>query len=321
MKISIALATFNGSHYLRDQLISFITQTQLPDEVIVCDDKSTDDTHEILKWFQNKAPFAVRIFHNTTQIGCTRNFENALARCSGDLIFLSDQDDVWFPTKVEQVSSRFKELNGVHVLINDAEYADSELNPLGSTVLRRLTRLHNNKASHIQGASTAITSAFKDFILPFPVDNCPQYDVYIHRWANLLSVKEVIINPLQYWRIHETNTSSTIFSRVKQVGFLEILSIYRGVSTVKTYHSKSLAFKSMIALLDAKNNELRQLCTLSTIQAAKHLLEEYVIALSLRAQIASSSGLSRRYLAIRLLFLGHYKHFYGFKSFLKDFIL
>ncbi|HIE59179.1 MAG TPA: glycosyltransferase, partial [Hydrogenothermaceae bacterium] len=94
MRISIALATYNGDTYLQDQLNSYIAQERLPDEMVVCDDVSKDETVAILEAFQKVAPFEVQIIKNETNLGYTKNFEKALSLCSGDIVFFSDQDDV-----------------------------------------------------------------------------------------------------------------------------------------------------------------------------------------------------------------------------------
>ena len=108
MRISIAMTTYNGSKYLKEQLDSFTKQTHLPDELVVTDDGSSDDTLEILENFAKKASFEVLIFRNNTNLGYAMNFGHAIGLCTGDLIFLSDQDDIWFPEKIETVS-RFVE--------------------------------------------------------------------------------------------------------------------------------------------------------------------------------------------------------------------
>lgn len=100
MKISIAMATYNGAKYLQEQLDSFVTQTRQPDELVVCDDGSSDATVEILRHFAAGAPFAVEIHENEVNLSHAKNFEKALSLCGGDVIFFSDQDEVWFPEKV-----------------------------------------------------------------------------------------------------------------------------------------------------------------------------------------------------------------------------
>jgi len=98
--LSIALATYNGERYIGEQLDSILRQTRLPDELVVFDDASVDATQAIVLDFARHAPFPVRFQVNSVRLGSTRNFEMAIRACGGDIIFLCDQDDVWYPDKI-----------------------------------------------------------------------------------------------------------------------------------------------------------------------------------------------------------------------------
>jgi glycosyltransferase involved in cell wall biosynthesis len=93
--LSIAMCTYNGEAYIAEQLESFVKQTYLPSELVVCDDRSQDGTIPIVQDFARTAPFPVRIQVNQATLGVRKNFERAITLCTGDLIALSDQDDVW----------------------------------------------------------------------------------------------------------------------------------------------------------------------------------------------------------------------------------
>ena len=84
-RISIALCTYNGASFLEAQLESYQTQTRLPDELIACDDGSTDATGDILAAFARRARFPMRVHANPARLGATKNFEQAIGLCSGDL--------------------------------------------------------------------------------------------------------------------------------------------------------------------------------------------------------------------------------------------
>jgi glycosyltransferase involved in cell wall biosynthesis len=105
MNISIAMCTYNGARYLQQQLDSIALQTVAPGELIICDDGSTDSTLHIVGDFAKTAPFPVRLHKNSRNLGYSKNFEEAIGRCSGDLIALSDQDDLWHPQKLATLSS------------------------------------------------------------------------------------------------------------------------------------------------------------------------------------------------------------------------
>ncbi|MFT5276204.1 MAG: glycosyltransferase involved in cell wall biosynthesis, partial [Saprospiraceae bacterium] len=133
MKISIALTTYNGAAYLQAQLNSYLVQERLPDELVVCDDVSTDETVTILEAFKKTAPFQVRVIINELNLGFTKNFEKALLNCSGDLVFLSDQDDVWYPEKILVVVKAFLQNPDKYLLIHDGDLVDENLVSHGAT--------------------------------------------------------------------------------------------------------------------------------------------------------------------------------------------
>src|SRR5215470_8302349 len=105
--ISVAMCTYNGARFLAEQLGSLAAQSRLPDELVVCDDGSTDESAEIVKDFARHAPFPVRLEVNEENLGATKNFEKAIGLCRGEVIALSDQDDVWYPKKLELHESVF----------------------------------------------------------------------------------------------------------------------------------------------------------------------------------------------------------------------
>ena len=104
IKISIAMATYNGSRFLREQLDSLENQNIRPFELIVVDDGSTDNTVEILNEFRRKSGFTCKIYPNKDRLGCSLNFIKAISLCSGQWIALCDQDDYWFPEKLAKLT-------------------------------------------------------------------------------------------------------------------------------------------------------------------------------------------------------------------------
>ncbi|CCH56973.1 glycosyl transferase family 2 [Fibrisoma limi BUZ 3] len=98
--VSIALATYNGAAYLKEQLDSLLAQSYPIKEIIVCDDRSTDDTVKILYTYNDRLP--LKIYVNSQSLGVTENFKKAVSLCTGDYIALCDQDDVWRSDKIEK---------------------------------------------------------------------------------------------------------------------------------------------------------------------------------------------------------------------------
>ena len=98
--ISIALTTYNGEKFLKEQLDSILNQTYSDYELVVCDDCSTDSTRQILKEYEKKDK-RINVFLNNNNLGFKNNFEKAISLCTGEYIALSDQDDIWDEKKLE----------------------------------------------------------------------------------------------------------------------------------------------------------------------------------------------------------------------------
>jgi hypothetical protein len=117
MRISVALATWNGERFLQAQLDSLLIQTHPPDEVVISDDGSTDRTCVILEKFRLVAPFEVIVRVNRNPLGYAENFLQAAAMCSGDFVAFCDQDDVWHPSKLACCSDLLR-TSGAMLLIH-----------------------------------------------------------------------------------------------------------------------------------------------------------------------------------------------------------
>jgi len=146
--ISIALCTYNGGTYLTEQLESIAGQTLPPDEVVVCDDGSTDDTLEVIEAFSGWAAFPVRLYRNPVRLGAIANYSRAVGLCRGDYVSLCDQDDRWYPDKLEltmKCMSRAEESHGKETALlvhSDLQVVDEN----GKTVsgsLMALQKIHH----------------------------------------------------------------------------------------------------------------------------------------------------------------------------------
>jgi glycosyltransferase involved in cell wall biosynthesis len=181
-RVSVALCTYNGSRYLKEQLDSIAAQTHRPYELVACDDGSTDDTLAQLKAFAAATPFPVRVVVNETTLGSTKNFEQAVRLCGGDLIALADQDDVWRPDKLERIGARLSADPDVGAVFTDADVVDESLRSsgcrlwetegFGEELQRKMAMgrgfdvlLRRNVAT---GATMVFRSRFRDLVLPIP---------------------------------------------------------------------------------------------------------------------------------------------------------
>ena len=202
--VSIALCTYNGEAYLREQLESIVNQSYSQLELIAIDDCSTDNTLSILKEYEANYPF-IQVFKNPENLGYIRNFEKALRLCSGEFIALSDQDDIWDLHKIEK---QIKAIGNHLMIYHDSEFIDENgqlLNKKMSDIMN-LYRGDQPEAflffNCISGHSVFMKKALRDELLPFP-------NAYYHDWwmgyvaTNLGSI-DCIDEPLVKYRQHQT---------------------------------------------------------------------------------------------------------------------
>ncbi|UOU99038.1 glycosyltransferase [Chryseobacterium daecheongense] len=126
MKVSVALCTYNGEKYLSGQLDSIIDQTIQPNEIIICDDRSTDKTIEILSEYQAKYPEIFKVFVNEDNLGFVKNFEKAVYLCSHEIIIISDQDDIWEKDKISETIHFFENNSKFDGVFHDLKLMDEE---------------------------------------------------------------------------------------------------------------------------------------------------------------------------------------------------
>ena len=122
MKISVCIATYNGEKYIKEQLSSILSQLEENDEVIISDDSSTDNTIQIVENFKDKR---IRIFREQKFKSPIYNFENAISKATGDIIFLSDQDDIWHKAKVHKIK-QYLSNEDITCIVTNASIIDEE---------------------------------------------------------------------------------------------------------------------------------------------------------------------------------------------------
>jgi glycosyltransferase involved in cell wall biosynthesis len=130
VSVSVAMATYNGARYIREQLDDLAAQTHLPAELVVCDDGSSDDTIAIVEEFAASASFPVHIHRNPERLGYRANFMKAAASCTSDLIAFCDQDDRWDPGKLELLAAPFAD-DEVLVTYHNARVVGEDARTLG----------------------------------------------------------------------------------------------------------------------------------------------------------------------------------------------
>jgi glycosyltransferase involved in cell wall biosynthesis len=212
-RISVAMCTYNGGRYLQEQLESIALQSRLPLELVVCDDRSTDDTISILKRFQAEAPFAVKVIGNSQRLGSTRNFDQAIGLTRGELIALCDQDDRWGLTKLERLSEALHEDPFLGGVFSDANLIDGDGRKTGQRLFAKhkfTTAKQRNfvscpsatllKHDVVTGATLMFRASTRRYCSPIPVSWV--HDGWLAWMIALHSRLGLIAEPLIDYRIH-----------------------------------------------------------------------------------------------------------------------
>lgn len=218
-RVSVALATYQGERFIREQLHSIINQTRPVAEIVVCDDGSTDATVDIVKEVAASVQGNLRVKVAATDRvgGVTPNFERALAACSGDVIALSDQDDVWHPDRIETALAALGRTDEAALAFSDARLVDSRGDALGATLHASLHLRRSESRAFAQGdafkvlirrnvvtgAATLVTRALVERASPFP-------EGWVHdEWLAIIAAASgrtvLIPDQLIDYRLHASN--------------------------------------------------------------------------------------------------------------------
>lgn len=214
--VSIAMATYNGAKYIKEQLDSLVHQTYDNLEIVIVDDSSTDDTVSIINDYQQQYKF-IYLIVNSSNCGVTTTFENAIIACKGLLIAICDQDDIW-------------ELNKIEILVNeigehDAVYSNSLLvDKNGQSLNKSFTTIMNMQtyysgapfllSNSVPGHTILMKQQFVQNILPFPPNML--FDLWIGFCAAANNGIKFVDKTLVKYRQHDTNTIGTRDSKNKK---------------------------------------------------------------------------------------------------------
>jgi glycosyltransferase involved in cell wall biosynthesis len=320
LKISIALATYNGENYLTEQLQSYVSQIRLPDELIICDDVSSDGTLAILTEFQKVAPFKVQIIKNEKNLGYTNNFGKALSLCTGDIVFFSDQDDVWLDNKISTVIGAFDKNPNISVIIHDAELVNENLESTGLTKLGQIIAGGHTERSFVTGTLSAIKKDLLAVILPFPANISGGHDGWVHSIAGFSKRKLVIKDSLQKLRRHSDNTSEWVIASLQKVNKLDVFKAQLSTQAADSYADRR---NNNLNLLERFNKvKLKQIHVKFKIDFEKieKQLNDELASINRRQSLISRGFLARKLYAVKLLTCGDYRCFNGYRSFLRDFL-
>ncbi len=204
--ISVCMATYNGGKYIQEQVESILEQLGKEDELVVSDDGSKDDTLKILNAFRDNR---IKVYLNTGEHGFVKNFENVLNHSRGDVIFLSDQDDIWKPDKVKKMLPLFDDYD---LIVHDADLVDGNGKSLCKTYY---SLMHNNTGflanlwkTRWLGCCMAFRREVLEICLPFP-KRIVGHDYWIGMMGmvkfNYCFINDVLIS----YRRHGNNASTS----------------------------------------------------------------------------------------------------------------
>lgn len=199
--ISVALGTFNSARFIDEQLDSILSQTTVPDELVVADDGSNDDTLDRVERAVRGHGIELRILAGEGGLGVTRNFQRAVAATTGDVVVLCDHDDVWHPDRIAAVEPAFRRDPELLLLHSDARLVDAEGRPLGYSLFEslgvgaaELDGIASGRAFElylrrnlVTGAATAFRRRLLETALPFP-------DEWVHdEWLAIIAAATGVV--------------------------------------------------------------------------------------------------------------------------------
>lgn len=320
MKISIAMATYNGEKFVKEQIESFFNQTVLPDELVVSDDNSIDKTLEIVESLKTKAPFDIKIYRNEQNLGYGANFSNALEKTNGDLVFLSDQDDVWYSNKIEYMLNIAEKYPDNFVYMNDALISDSLLNPTKFTKYNQLKSLGREEKGFVMGCCCLIKKEFLKIALPVPSKIA--HDNWLVEIAQAINMKHVEIIVLQYYRIHFSNTSLSEANSLKKAKKVNIwlkgtLSAFykKSNSELEQFYSKQITIVGRLKQIINRFPEKYK----DNIYQHINIIEKPLKLIKLRLQLRNENLIKRIQLSFRF-FLKEYNKSTRLKDMIRDII-
>lgn len=289
MKVSVLVTTYNGAKYILEQLQSILDQTRKPDEVVITDDCSSDDTVELVRGFiiKNKLYDDWKVITNIKNVGFLQNSHQGAMNTTGDIIFWSDQDDVWFQTKVEKMAEAMED--NIKILALSCNYiiVDDKLNRIGHHVsLRHNINVLAEKSLKYVFISRAIAaqslavrkSLYLDLVSKY---KNPYYffDVIIVTYAAALHGYYLLNQELTLYRQHNNNTSKYIFS----------LS-----NLIDSKYDRKKAIYAQLKMLLAKKVVLKNKITVSEMKE----INKAIIITKLRFKYVSQNSLIHTFLLL-----------------------
>jgi glycosyltransferase involved in cell wall biosynthesis len=327
------MCTYNGAAFLEQQLCSIAAQSRPVQEIVICDDGSTDATVEIIDAFSRQHPGVVRLYRNAVRLGYSQNFAQALALCQGDVIFFSDHDDVWLPSKVEKMAALFTNDPHCGLVSAAAIITNRDLAPTGKTLsawsesAQKYAQTFSARIqqSFARGCTLALRASLRPVILP--ISPHWGHDNWICFIAPIFMETKAVQEPMMFYRRH--SASSGLNEKVDMSPSQELLSAFKK-STTLDYHRDREQWQAMFdhlqrildvgfianfdngILMSQPDILKRQALILNDVSARLEFSKK-------RSRMTAKPRALRIVPALGMLLSGHYGNFVsGRRSFMKD---
>ena len=293
MNLSVALCTYNGEKFLTEQLDSILNQTQKITEIIVCDDGSTDQTISILENYNVRFPNLFKIHQNEHNLRSVKNFEKAISLCTGEIIFLSDQDDIWVGNKVEDYVSYFNNHPNINVLASNGYCIDQNSIVHEKYAFWDAPQFLRDKnidvdyfkiITHISNIATGASMAFRksivNDILPFPLMNNFHHDEWIALISSATSSFDLLNKKYFYYRIHDSQQVGGVFyekNNVIKAYLTDYFSVNKtavSFSIFKRKLRKLYTFCNICRTLINQNNKYKDSFVEKLAQTKVHIINQ-----------------------------------------------
>ena len=223
--ISVCMATYNGERYVQKQLESILEQLDDSDEVIICDDCSTDKTVEIIKEFNDHR---IKLLINNNNIGVNKSFERTLMIAQGEIVFFSDQDDLWLKNKKKIIVEYFHKHKNIDVVQHDAIVVNEDMSIISDSFYRWRGKVGPGIIRNmIRDTHLGCCMAFRRKIITkcMPITEIPYHDKWVGIISECLGYKNCYIDDklIYYVRHSKAATKENLTRRPWNIILIERL--------------------------------------------------------------------------------------------------
>jgi hypothetical protein len=319
LRLAVAMCTYNGGVYLDEQLQSILNQSRLPDEVVICDDGSSDRTLDIVRKFAENADFPVRVFVNESSLRTTKNFEKAIRLCQGDVIVLSDQDDCWYETRLSMVEQSFLSNPTTGLVFSDADLIDENSHPLGKRLWKTFglsavgaKQIEEGRAldlllrhNVVTGAAMAFRSELRDIVLPIP--DITKHDLWIALIASAVSEIKALPAPSIKYRKHPVQQEGVLYYNFRE-------------SVAKAKLTGAAEYRSLASQYEMARDRIQRYQASRDVKEQIHLVDGKIRHMSTRAAIPAARWKRLPSILREVINGDYFRYSEGYKSIAKDLV-